>query len=95
MRLWLKVDERPSYDKALLALSEAHTACFKHEDRDVLGMSHGPFSGVNKALGIVLSLETLARNQQDEIANLKLKLINKEKEALDADPYREPTELHP
>lgn len=93
--MWLKTDERPEYDKALKALSEAHAACFKHEDRDVLGMSHGPFSGVNKALEIVLSLETLVKMQQIEVQNLKLKLINKEKEALDADSHREPRELHP
>lgn len=93
--LWLKQDERPEYDKAVKALSEAHTACFKHEDRDVLGMSHGPFSGVNKALEIVLSLETLAAMQQVEIKKLKLQLINKEKEALDADSNPRTRELHP
>jgi hypothetical protein len=41
-----------------MALKAAHQACFKHEDRPILGMSHGPFSGVNVALGIVVSLET-------------------------------------
>lgn len=93
--MWLKPDERPEYDKALKALSEAHTACFKHKDIDVLGMSHGPFSGVNQALGIVLSLETLVKMQQIEIQKLKLQLIDKEKEALDADSNRDPRELHP
>lgn len=48
---------RPYYDRALNALNAAHTACFKHPERDVLGMSHGPFSGVNEALGIVALLE--------------------------------------
>jgi len=35
----------------------AHDACFKHPDRELLGMSNGPFSGVNEALGIVDLLE--------------------------------------
>jgi hypothetical protein len=48
---------RPMYDRALKALQAAHDACFKHPERDVLGMSHGPFSGVNEALGIVSMLE--------------------------------------
>ncbi len=47
----------PLYTKALEALSAAHKACFDHPDRDVLGMSHGPFSGVNEALGIISLLE--------------------------------------
>jgi hypothetical protein len=47
----------PHYTKALKALKEAHEACFKHPDRDLLGMSSGPFSGVNEALGIISSLE--------------------------------------
>ena len=45
------------YDKALSLLQAAHDACFKSEDRDVLGMSHGPFSGVNEVLGIIKLLE--------------------------------------
>ena len=51
------VSNRPFYNKALKALQAAHDACFKHPVRDVLGMSHGPFSGVNEALGIVAILE--------------------------------------
>jgi hypothetical protein len=47
----------PLYDRASKALDEAHRACFNHPDRDVLGMSHGPFSGVNVALGIIAQLE--------------------------------------
>lgn len=50
--------ERPYYNAALNALQEAHTACFNHPDRGVLGMSSGPFSGVNVALGIVDELES-------------------------------------
>ncbi len=47
---------RPYYDRAFAALQAAHDACFeKHQD--VLGMSSGPFSGVNVALGIVALLE--------------------------------------
>ena len=34
-----------------------HDACLKHPERDVLGMSHGPFSGANEALGIIAQLE--------------------------------------
>lgn len=47
----------PLYNKALEALQSAHAACLNHPDRDVLGMSNGPFSGVNVALGIVARLE--------------------------------------
>lgn len=49
--------DRPHYDRAWKALQAAHDACFKHPERDVLGMSHGPFSGVNEVLGIVSMLE--------------------------------------
>ena len=48
---------RPLYRRASEALDAAHKACFNHPGRDVLGMSHGPFSGVNVALGIVSGLE--------------------------------------
>ena len=48
---------RPYYDRAFKALEAAHKACFDNPDRDILGMSHGPFSGVNEALGIVAMLE--------------------------------------
>jgi hypothetical protein len=47
----------PNYDKALAALQAAHDACFKDCSRPVNGMSHGPFSGVNVALGIICLLE--------------------------------------
>jgi hypothetical protein len=49
--------KRPYYQKALEALQAAHDACLKAPDRDVLGMSYGPFSGVNVALGIISELE--------------------------------------
>lgn len=49
--------DRPCYNQALEALQGAHKANFDHPDRDVLGMSSGPFSGVNVALGIVDNLE--------------------------------------
>jgi len=51
------MDDRPNYTQALEALQAAHDACVRDERRDVLGMSHGPFSGVNVALGIVARLE--------------------------------------
>ena len=47
----------PVYKKVKRLLEEAHLACFKHPDRDVLGMTNGPFSGVNQVLGIVMELE--------------------------------------
>ena len=48
---------RPYYARSLQALQEAHDACFGHPERPVLGMSRGPFSGVNEVLGIVGELE--------------------------------------
>lgn len=48
---------RPYYDRASAALDAAYKACFNHPDRPLLGMSHGPFSGVNEVLGIVAELE--------------------------------------
>ena len=48
---------RPLYNRAATALGEAHRACFSHPDRGPLGMSYGPFSGVNEALGIIARLE--------------------------------------
>lgn len=59
---------RPHYTKAWAALADAHKACFDHPGRDVLGMSHGPFSGVNVALGIVAELE-------DENKRLKAAIV--------------------
>ena len=53
----LVVTERPFYNRALKALQTAHDACFNADGRDVLGMSSGPFSGVNEALGIITLLE--------------------------------------
>ena len=46
-----------AYDQALDWLRAAHQACFKAPDRDVLGMSSGPFSGVNATLGLVMEME--------------------------------------
>ena len=60
----------PLYDKAWQALQTAHEACFKHPGRDLLGMSSGPFSGVNEALGIIMLLE-------EENRALKARLIEK------------------
>jgi hypothetical protein len=44
------------YDRALKALQDAHDVCFEKHD-SVLGMSFGPFSGINETLGIVKCLE--------------------------------------
>ena len=51
-------------DEVSVLLHAAHKACFEAPDRDVLGMSYGPFSGVNKTLGIVMVME-------DRIAELE------------------------
>lgn len=51
-------EARPRYNKALTLLNDAHQACFKSPDRDVLGMSHGPFSGVNEVLGMFAGIES-------------------------------------
>lgn len=48
---------KTQYNQAREALDAAHQACFNHPDRGVVGMSHGPFSGVNEALGIIARLE--------------------------------------
>jgi len=66
------MSDRPFYNQALKALQAAHDACFKAPDRDVLGMSNGPFSGVNEALGIVDMLE---RENQRLRAELGLKRV--------------------
>lgn len=50
--------DRPHYERAALALQSAHDACLQHPERDLLGMSNGPFGGVNEALGIVARLES-------------------------------------
>ena len=68
------VRDRPFYDRCLKALDEAHKACFKHPDRDILGMSHGPFSGVNEVLGIVDSLEVFIDRQAKYIELLELRI---------------------
>lgn len=47
----------PRYNEAREALKAAHEACFAHPDRGPIGMSAGPFSGVNVALGIIAELE--------------------------------------
>jgi len=43
--------------RAASALDAAHKACLDHPDRGPVGMSHGAFSGVNEALGIIAQLE--------------------------------------
>ncbi len=55
------MSNRPYYTQALKALTDAHSACHQawasDPKQNPVGMSHGPFSGVNKALGIVDALE--------------------------------------
>ena len=51
------MEHKSAYLKAKEALDEAYLACYNHKERDVLGMSHGPFSGVNVALSIIKQLE--------------------------------------
>lgn len=67
-----ETDRRALYKQAHAALDAAHQACFGHSERDALGMSHGPFSGVNQALGIIARLE-------DE--NWRLRLLIEELQA--------------
>jgi hypothetical protein len=55
---------RPMYQRALAALQSAHDACFNAPGRDVLGMSHGAFSGVNVVLGMIAGME-------DRVASLR------------------------
>lgn len=50
----------PIYDKVLAALTAAHEACFKANSAP-LGMTHGPFSGVNRTLGAVNQMELALR----------------------------------
>ena len=57
----------PLKTQALALLQDAHYACFNHPGRDILGMSHGPFSGVNRVIEIIGVLER--ENQR-----LKMKL---------------------
>lgn len=61
----------PRYDRALAALQSAHEACFKHPERDLLGMNSGPFSGVNEALGIITLLESENGELRREIKRLQ------------------------
>jgi hypothetical protein len=63
--------ERKYYKQAAAALDAAHKACLNHPDRGVLGMSHGPFSGVNEALGIIAEMEALINRQAAIIKQLK------------------------
>lgn len=60
---------RPQYDVALKALKDAHAAYLQSNNMEIkikeslgvgfnaTGMSHGPFSGTNKVLGIISKLE--------------------------------------
>jgi hypothetical protein len=67
---------RPYYSKASQALEAAHRACFNAPGRDILGMSHGPFSGVNVALGIVHVLEEENKRLRMQIKALALRCSN-------------------
>ena len=52
-------------------LNAAHKACFDHPNRDALGMSHGPFSGVNHVLGVLATLEDDLWDKDAELSKLK------------------------
>lgn len=62
--------DRPYYDRAKTALEAAHKACYDHPNRGPIGMSHGPFSGVNEALGIVATLEEALGKAQAEMLSM-------------------------
>lgn len=51
-------------------LQAAHDACFKALDRDILGMSSGPFSGVNEVLGLIAEMDSTLAAQAAQIASL-------------------------
>lgn len=70
------------YDRASQALDAAHKACFHHPDRGAVGMSHGPFSGVNVALGIIAGLEESNYHRGHEIDRLRSE-VAAYREALD------------
>lgn len=70
---------RRFYNIALAALQDAHTACFKHPDRDVLGMSHGPFSGVNQVLGLIDELEAKLERLRFRERHLQRELAKRRK----------------
>lgn len=55
----------PIYIQCSKALDEAHKACFKNND-SVLGMSHGPFSGVNFVLGKIFLMENFILRSKPE-----------------------------
>lgn len=53
-----RISERcEAAQRARVLLQAAHDACFKAPDRDILGMSHGPFSGVNEVLGLIAEMD--------------------------------------
>jgi len=69
-------------ERARAALQAAHLACFQHPDRGPVGMSRGPFSGVNEVLGVVaqllasLKLETArAEEAEQEVERLRAALV--------------------
>jgi hypothetical protein len=62
--------DRDYYRRASEALDAAYKACFNHPDRPPLGMSHGPFSGVNEVLGMVSELERTLRQKTRDMAQL-------------------------
>ncbi len=72
-------DDRPMYNAACRALKSAHEACFKHPDRGALGMSYGPFSGVNEALRIVDQLERRVKELERLVKNLEADLADARK----------------
>lgn len=68
---------RPFYDYALLKLQTAHSAVFGQLDRPTLGMSRGPFSGVNDVLGLVVRMERLLVQANALIARLPAEDVNR------------------
>ena len=69
-----KVSDRCEYaQQARELMQAAHDACFKAKDRDVLGMSSGPFSGVNQVLGLIAMMDAKIAQQEIQIATLTTK----------------------
>jgi hypothetical protein len=63
-------DRSQAAQRARLLLQDAHAACFK-ANTAVLGMSNGPFSGVNEVLGIIAEMDDEIQLQRERIKQLE------------------------
>lgn len=72
-------------------LQAAHDACFKAPHRDILGMSSGPFSGVNEVLGLIAGMDGKLAAQSAQIVSLSAKVaeVEVERDEARAELYRQ------